>query len=403
MTGTASFWIGVLAFALGLTLSVVLHEAGHFVFARRFGMKATEFFAGFGPRLVSWRRGETEYGVKWIFLGGYVKILGMTPLEPLDPADRPRAFYRQKAAHRAIVLACGSLINIVLALVLFMLVVMAFGVPGEGRPTTTVARVSPCVPAAAASAVCARGEPRSPAAAAGLREGDVIVSFAGLRVTGWAGLERAIHAASPGPADVVVRRDGRAVTLHAHLVPAPDGKGAFFGMSPRVISTPADRLGPVDAARFAGRALVTVVTDLAGVVADLPAALPRLFSRERAESPGGQVASIIGAGRISGELAASGGSWQDGARSIGLLVASLNVFVGLLNLVPLLPLDGGHLAVLCYERARAAVARRLGRPDPGPVDYARLMPVTAIGMFILIGLGLLLIAADIVNPLNVQQ
>jgi membrane-associated protease RseP (regulator of RpoE activity) len=170
-----------------------------------------------------------------------------------------------------------------------------------------------------------------------------------------------------------------------------------------VTGAPPDRLGPVAAARFAAGAVGTVVTDLATVVADLPSALPRLFTRERASSPGGQVASVIGAGRISGELAASGGSWQDGARSIGLLVASLNVFVGILNLVPLLPLDGGHLAVLCYERARAGVARRRGRPDPGPVDYAKLMPITAIGMFVLIGLGVLLIAADIANPLNVQQ
>ncbi|HEY9523968.1 MAG TPA: site-2 protease family protein [Thermopolyspora sp.] len=401
MTGATSFWVGVLAFVLGVTFSVVLHEAGHFVFARRFGMKATEFFAGFGPRLWSFRRGETEYGIKWIFLGGYVKILGMTPLERLDPIDKPRAFYRQKAVRRAIVLVSGSLINIVLALVLFMLVVLTLGVPGQGRPTTTVAYVSPCV--SAGSAVCAADAPRSPASKAGLRAGDVVVSFAGRPVADWAELEKVIHSSPAGPVMVVVRRGSSTVTLHADLVRAPRGQGAFFGMSPSVISGPADRLGPVDSARFAGRAVATVVTDMAKVVVDLPAALPRLFTRERAESPGGQVASIIGAGRISGELAASGGSWQDGARSIGLLVASLNVFVGMLNLIPLLPLDGGHVAVLCYERARAAVARRLGRPDPGPVDYARLMPVTAIGMFILISLGILLIAADIVNPLNVQQ
>ncbi|RJL21698.1 M50 family metallopeptidase [Bailinhaonella thermotolerans] len=396
-----NFWLGVLIFVLGLTISVVLHEAGHFLFARRFGMKATEFFVGFGPRMWSCRRGETEYGFKWILVGGYVKILGMTPLEPLSEADRPRAFYRQRGWRRAVVLVSGSIVNVVLAFLLFALVVMVLGRPVAGKGTNVVERVSPCV--SAASAECGPGDPPSPARAAGLRPGDRIVSLAGKPTPDWFHLSETIQRAPAGRVPVVVERGGRTETLTVDLVRAPDGERSFLGVVARQTPGRVEYYGPVEAVAFAGRMIGETVGGIVEVLASLPAALPKLFTPERGDTAGGQVSSIVGAAQISGELGELGQTWQARVRAWLLLLASLNMFVGMFNLLPLLPLDGGHLAVLAYERTRALVARRRNLPDPGPVDYQKLAPVTVLGFVLLLGLGLLLIAADITNPLKVLQ
>ena len=164
--------VGIVAFIVVLLVSVMIHEAGHFATARVFGMKATEFFVGFGPTLWSRKRGETEYGVKAIPAGGFVKIVGMTDLEEIDPADEPRAFYRQPAWQRAIVLAAGSFMHFVIA---FVLLVFVFAALGTGTTTTTLARVAPCIPSEAAATSCAADDPESPARAAGLLPGDTVI------------------------------------------------------------------------------------------------------------------------------------------------------------------------------------------------------------------------------------
>ncbi|QXJ24928.1 site-2 protease family protein [Actinomadura graeca] len=398
-----AFLLGAVAFVVALLVSVMLHEGGHLLTAKRFGMKATQYFVGFGPTLWSWRRGETEYGVKAIPLGGFVKIVGYTPLEEIDPADRDRAFYRQPAGRRAVVIGAGVVVNLAFAFVLLMAMAMTVGVRDPGSVTTTVDEVTACVPEHVQDD-CAGGGTRSPAAAAGLRAGDRVVSFGGVRVADWAELRAAIADAAPGrTVPVVVLRPGtsRPLTLPVRLAKV-DGR-PFLGMSARTVGEGYTREGPVDAAAFAGRAIGTTVAGIGKVLVDLPSAIPKLFTPERESTPGGQVGSVVGATEVSGQIFSSESTTRDKLTLYLSLVISVNIFLGALNVLPLLPLDGGHLAVVAYERARARVARFRGRPDPGTVDMTKLMPLTYLAVLLLVGLGVLLILADLVNPLRPPQ
>jgi membrane-associated protease RseP (regulator of RpoE activity) len=392
-----TYLLGALAFALALLLTVVLHEAGHFLTAKRFGMKVTQFFVGFGPTLWSRRRGETEYGIKGIPLGGFVKIVGYTPLEEIDPADEPRAFYRQPALRRAIVIVAGVVVNIVLAFLLLVVLAVAVGIPAGGDATNVIRRVSPCVPVSAGT--CTDRDPVSPASAAGLRPRDRVVAFAGTPVRDWNGLAGVIQRTRPGTTvPVVVERHGARHTVPVRIGRL-DGHG-YLGVEP----APHMRtLGPVASVRFAGRFTWQMTVAIGGIVADIPKAVPKLFSRERASTPGGQAGSVVGGAQASGQVFSSSDTWRAKIGMFLLLVSSLNLFVGLLNLIPLLPLDGGHLAVVCYERIKAWVFRVRGRPDPGPLDLTKLMPVTYAFVVLLVSLGVLLILADLINPLKLPQ
>jgi membrane-associated protease RseP (regulator of RpoE activity) len=395
-----AYLFGAVAFVVALLVSVMLHEAGHFLTAKRFGMKATQFFVGFGPTLWSWRRGETEYGVKALPLGGFVKIAGYTPLEPIDPEDEPRAFYRQPAARRTIVIAAGVVMNFVLAFVLLMVLAMAVGLRTPGTATTTVDTVSPCV--AETRDRCAAGDPPSPAARAGLRPGDRVISLGGVPVATWERLRQVIRAQPIGtPVPIVVERGGRRVELRIN--PASAGGGPYLGVTARVTGRSYERLGPIGATVFAAEGMGRILGGIGTAVADLPAAVPRLFSSERADTPGGQVGSVVGATQVAGQIFSAEDSLRDRVALFLALVISVNVFLGAANLLPLLPLDGGHLAVLAYERARAVLMRMRGLPDPGNVDLARLLPVTYVAVVLLIGLGVLLILADLFNPLTLPR
>ncbi len=372
-------------------------SAGHFATAKLFGMKATQFFVGFGRTIWSRQKGETEYGVKAIPAGGFVKIVGMTDLEDVDPADEPRSFRNQPGWQRIIVLAAGSAMHFALALVL--LFVIAAGIGLEAASTgTTVGTVESCVPANMTSG-CVKGDPASPATKAGVRVGDQIVSIAGIRVANWTQMGKAIRSQQAGAeVPVVVERHGRPVTLHATLA-SLTGHGSYLGVSPLGVW---QRQGPLGAASYAGHEFWQMLSGSAAVVAALPKAIPDLFAKNRGSTPGGDVTSVVGAGDVTGQVLEARIGWQPKAGLVLLIIASLNIFVGAFNLLPLLPLDGGHLAVVIYERARAWLARLLGRPDPGPVDFRRLIPVS-VGVFaLLVGVGLLLIMADLVNPIHLQ-
>jgi membrane-associated protease RseP (regulator of RpoE activity) len=387
--------LGAIAFIVALLLSVVLHEAGHLLTAKRFGMKATQFFAGFGATLWSTRRGETEYGIKAIPLGGFVKITGYTPLETVAPADEPRAFYRQPAVRRAVVIVAGVVANLALAFVLLVALAAGIGIPSDSA-TTVVRRVSPCV---TSGDVCTTRDPVSPSKKAGLRARDRVVSWGGHPVRDWKDLSTAIRDTQPGiTVPVVVERHGDRVTLPATV--ANLGGNGYFGLEP-VQRT--HRLGPVGAVGWAGRFMGNMTVSTVGVVADIPHAIPKLFGHDRASTPGGQAGSIVGGAEASGQVFSSSDTWRDKFTSFILLIASLNLFVGLLNLVPLLPLDGGHLAVVGYERLKVLVFRIRGRPEPGPVDVTKLLPLTYVAVTVLVGLGVLLILADVLNPLKVPQ
>jgi membrane-associated protease RseP (regulator of RpoE activity) len=392
-----SFLLGVAIFVVALLASIMLHEAGHFATAKLFGMKATQFFVGFGRTVWSRRKGETEYGVKAIPAGGFVKIVGMTDLEDVDPADESRSFRKRPGWQRIIVLAAGSFMHFVLAMVLLFIVAAGIGLE-TASAGTTVGAVESCVPANVNSG-CVKGDPASPATQAGVKVGDRIVSIAGVRVNSWTQMGKAIrdqHVGNEVP--VVVDRHGKLVTLHATLA-SLTGHGSYLGVSPTAVF---QRVGPVGAASYAGHEFWTMLSGSASVVKDLPKAIPDLFAKNRADTPGGQVTSVVGAGDVTGQVLEANIGWQPKAALVLLIIASLNIFVGAFNLLPLLPLDGGHLAVVIYERIRYWFARLFGRPDPGPVDYRRLVPLS-VGVFaLLVGVGLLLIMADLVNPVHLQ-
>ena len=394
-----SFLLGVVIFVLALLISVMLHEAGHFLTAKKFHMKVTQFFVGFGQTLWSRRRGETEYGIKVLPLGGFVKITGMTALEEVDAADEARSFRRQPGWQRSIVLVAGSFMHFALAFVLLLILAVGIGVTN----TTTIGSVSPCLPQtvkALASGTCAKGLPASPARQAGIRAQDKVVSIAGKPVHNWTEVGNVIRAQPVGqPVAVVMDRGGRNVTVSVTPGTVAGRHGSYLGIENQIFQ----RVGPLSGVAYAGSTFGQVLKLSGQAAAKLPAALPDLFAKNRGKTPAGNVSSIVGAANDAGQVVAAGGGWQFTVSELLLIVISLNIFVGAFNLLPLLPLDGGHLAIVFYERIRAWLARLRGRPDPGLVNMQKLIPVS-VGVFaVLVGLGLILIAADIFNPVHLTQ
>jgi membrane-associated protease RseP (regulator of RpoE activity) len=397
-----SFLLGVVIFVVALLFSIMLHEAGHFLTAKKFGMKVTQFFIGFGQTVWSRVRGETEYGVKAIPLGGFVKITGMTALDEVDPADEPRSFRNQPGWQRIIVLVAGSFMHFALAF--FLLILLGAGLGLENDNTTAIGTVDSCVPASAqalAKQSCTGSLGTSPAQLAGIRPSDKIISIDATRVTSWKQLGAVIRAQPAGrPTQVVVQRNGKQLTLSVTPVTVPGRSGSYLGIGNAAIF---QRISPLRAVSYAGSAFGQVLTESASGIAKLPAALPDLFAKDRARTAAGQVGSVVGAGNTAGQVVAAKIGWQSKVAFILAIIISLNIFVGAFNLLPLLPLDGGHLAVVIFERIRAWLARLRGRPDPGLVDMKRLIPVS-VGVFaLLVGFGLILIMADIFNPVHLVQ
>src|SRR5215475_7164985 len=228
-----SFLLGVVIFVIALLLSVMLHELGHFLTAKKFGMKVTQFFIGFGQTLFSRRRGETEYGIKAIPAGGFVKIVGMTELDEVEPGDEPRAFRRQPGWTTIIVLAAGSFMPFALALVLLFILASAVGL-ATASSTTKIGTIDDCVPANV-NAACAKSNPASPAKQAGLKVGDTIVAIGGTQVHNWNQMGKAIRDVPAGePVTVVVERNGKQLTLHTSLATIKGRTGSFLGVSPVV-------------------------------------------------------------------------------------------------------------------------------------------------------------------------
>jgi len=399
--------IGALAFVLALLVSVVLHEGGHFVTAKLFGMKATQFFVGFGPTVWSRRKGETEYGFKAIPAGGFVKIVGMTTLEELSEDDDARAFYRFPAGRRAIVLVAGSTMHFILA------VVLVFGALLLSPSMTSASVIGPpasCLSsdATAAAKACTGTGNASPAQAAGLRAGDRLISVGGRPVTTFSQLRDAIRAdQDAAPLAVRYQRDGAVHT--AQITPLlqtqpKDGGGTqrvpVLGITPQVA-----HVGPVTAARKTITTLGTFVTGTVSSLAHFPQRISTIFSPHR--DPNGAV-GVIGISRVSGDLLSggigSGGGgvgWDTRIGDFLLLVAGVNLFVGFFNLLPLLPLDGGHLAVLGFEQARDRLRRIRGYRGPlKRVDLTKLLPATYAVVAIFATLTVVLASADIVNPIH---
>ena len=366
-------WLGVVIFIVAILVAVLIHEAGHFMSAKAFGIKVEEFFVGFGPRLWSFRRGETEYGVKALPLGGYVRIAGMNPFQEVPEADRSRTFPAKPIWQRAIVILAGPVTHFVMAIIFLAVFLVAIGVENDNRPTI--------------EAVEARlgGRP-SPAAAAGLRPGDEVVAINGAPVGSREQLVRFTRQHIGEPVAVTVIRDGRRFTLTVTPVLAQVGRQRV-GRLGVVLGGVRERANPIAATGRAvvevgsvGKAIVVRLDDVFGLSALKKIGQVLIGSRPRTtEDP----ASIVGGARLAGE-AVEAGAWD---YLFNLLIV-FNIFVGIVNLVPLPPLDGGHLAVLAYEKVR----RR--RPD-----LRKLVPVTALVAAFMILLVVSLTYIDIVEPL----
>ena len=392
------FALGVVLFALGIAVSIALHEAGHMYTAKAFGMRVRRYFIGFGPRIFSFHRGETEYGLKAIPAGGFCDIAGMTALDEVTPEEAPRAFFRKPTWQRVIVLSAGSLTHFVIGMILVYALAVTSGLPNlrndpvVGELSCAADQVSPT-----ALADCTPAVP-APAVAAGLQTGDLLVSVGGTPTPTWSDAVVAIRAAG-GPTPVVVERGGQEVALTVDVAQvrrldaggAPISVGAIGAGQQTIFE-----YGPLTAVPatldFTGQMFSNVWQGILSFPERIPALWDALGGGERDENT---PVSVVGASIIGGD-AAERGLWE----YFILLLALLNFFVGVFNLLPLLPLDGGHIAVNLYERVRDIVRARLGKPQMPPVDYTRLLPLTYLVILVGGAVSLLTLAADIVNPIR---
>lgn len=418
--------LALLFFAL-IMVSIALHEIGHLVPAKIFGVKVTQYFVGFGRTIWSRKRGETEYGFKLFPLGGYVRLVGMYPpekqsdkpkgwltrladrarsyeYEEITPADDGRLFHQKPVWQKVIVMLGGPAMNLLLAFLIFLGINLFHG---TWQLTLNVTAVNDCViPAGRTPATCQDGDPQTPAKQAGVMVGDKVVAFNGHRVSTWDELTDLIRANRDGAATLTVERDGRTMelpTVNTIIQSVPDRldptsrvEAGFLGVSPSrelvrggVIETAGQmwnitRMSLVALASFPVRVWNVGVGLATGAERDINSPI-----------------SVVGASRVAGEIAvADSVPIQDRVASWLSLLGSVNLFVALLNLVPLLPLDGGHIAGALYEALRRGLARLRGKSDPGPVDTAKMLPVAyLVGGFLLIG-GVVLILADIISPIK---
>ena len=363
----------VLVFVVGLLVSVFLHEMGHYLTSKWTGMKVTQFFMGFGPRLWSRQRGEVEYGVRAFPLGAYVRVVGMNNLDDCAPEDEPRAYRSKSYPRKMLVICAGSLVQFLLAFALFTGIFSLAGVPGE-TGTVTFAKVVPLV-----------GGGESAAMRAGLRDGDVVVSVDGVAVTTRSEVSRAIDAAKPGDTmELVVERDGETLVV----VPTLSGVGdrAYLGVvmeSYGWVPT-----GPVEALGEAAAEVVTTAARSARGVFTVfnPVNLVSNVTADVAD-PQTRPSTVVGATQVGGRMGES-----QGLRGVLLLLASVNVVFATLNLFPLLPFDGGHAAIATYERIRSRKGRTY---HADAAKMSTLAVVTMVAMLAVFAVGLYL---DITQP-----
>ena len=438
-----AYLVGVLILVVVLLASIALHEAGHMVPAKKFGVRVSQYMVGFGPTLWSRTRGETEYGLKAIPLGGYTRLVGMYPPAravgdpPADggwavrlaadareasageipPGEDHRAFYRLSTPKKLVVMLGGPVMNLVIAAVLLAIAYVGIGIPGS---TTTIASVSQCVLPVDASAnqACTPGDQLAPGAAAGVQPGDRVVSFGGTPITSWDQLTTLIRAAGGTSEPLVVERAGHQVTLQVTPAvaqrPVLDANGLpVTGADGKTKTEAAGFLG-VTAAEATQRASIASIPALVGertwatmkVVATLPSQAYQVLHETVTGQPRGtsSIVGIVGVGRFAGDIASAQGdgiNW--GLKAAGLLemLAALNLSLFVFNLIPLPPLDGGHVAAALWEGLKRQAARLRKLPKPRVADTARLVPLAYTVFAILGALGVMLIWADIVNPVSV--
>lgn len=443
------YLLGVLFIALGISISIALHEVGHLLPAKLFGVKVTQYMVGFGPTVWSRQRGETEYGLKAIPLGGFIRMIGMFPPKPgadpsvlresstgrfsqlmdqartesneqVKPGDEERVFYKLSTPKKLAVMLGGPTMNLLIA---FVLLGGIFTMYGIGQLTGRVSSVSQCVQTApvngAAPEKCLPSDPPAPASVAGIQAGDRIVSLAGQPVRSWDDVRTLVRPNGGKQIPVVVEREGKQLNLQAtpilnsvpridsegNLATGPDGKAlmdrvGFMGFSPtaELVKQPVTAVPALVGEQIARTA---------GIVLRLPEKLVGIAQAAfgDGERDANGPVSVVGVGRIAGEVADGRlpGAAESGSSKIIVLLgilASLNIALFVFNLIPLLPLDGGHAAGALWEGLKRQVARLRGRPNPGYVDVAKALPVAYAVSVALIGMSALLIYADVVNPIK---
>ena len=439
--------LGIVVFALLIAASIALHEVGHLLPAKRFGVKVTEYMIGFGPSVWSRVKGETRYGLKAVPLGGYIRMIGMLPpapdgtsrgmttgrfatmvsdarqqsVEEILPGEEARAFYRLPVRKRVVIMLGGPTMNLLLAFVLFAIVLVGIGIP---EPTLQVRNVAACTPSAAAfgsdstsavagdalpSGECPTGSEPSPAVVAGIEVGDTILAIDEVPATDWADTTTWIRAHPGVQAVFTIDRSGQQldlpVTIATAMRPVIDDEGMI---TDEFVSAGYVGLGPEMA--WVGQSWASVpaymweltVRSVQALVM-LPVRLYELVTDTLiggGERSMNSPVSVVGVSRLGGDIAAMDEPMVAKAATFLGLAASLNLFLFLFNLLPILPLDGGHVAGAVYEAVRRLFARLRGRPDPGPVDMARLLPVAYVVAGALLLMGVIVIWADLVKPIT---
>ena len=433
MLDTLLYLGGILVVLLGIALSIGLHEVGHLVPAKLFGLKVKQYMIGFGPTVFSRRSGETEYGLKAIPLGGYILMEGMYPPETkpyrgpfakwindaraevrreLDPADEDRQFYKLSVPKKLTIMLGGPVMNFFLGVIL---IVTALSGIGSMQNSMTINEVFPCVESAVDGS-CPQGVPESPAALAGLQAGDEVVAVSSVPVTEW---EEAVEILSENPGgttELTVLRDGERVQVSitpvfmerqlydSNNAPLLDAAGIpvtelrpIIGVQLRPVQQPVPLVESTGFALNATSAMVGFIFDLPNQVFKIAQSTFGLAERD----PNGAV-SILGVGQLAGEVSSADAPVEAKLASLLLLLGTLNLALFAFNLIPLLPLDGGHVVGALYEGAKRRIGILVSKKDPGPIDTARALPIAYGVWALLLFTGLLLIFADIVNPIGLS-
>ncbi len=418
--------LGILFLIFVVMISIGLHELGHLTPAKKFGVKVTQYMIGFGPTIWSKKKGETEYGIKAIPLGGYIRMIGMVPppkdgkeakgpfaeivnaarkqsMDEIEPGDENKVFYKLSVPKKLTVMIGGPFMNLVLAFVFFTISFTGIGFPAA---TNQVKQVVACLPSDVdVLGDCLVGTTPSPALAAGMKADDKIIKFSGKEITNWEELATAIQKSSEGTVAITVLRNEKEFELEAQIVNAirpesanavtPNKPAPYLGIAPQIIM----EKQPVSSVV---KTLEEITVGTGQVLWNLPNRVGQLFGAAflgEKRDPAGLV-GIVGVTRVGGEIAAADipAMWR--VATLLNLAGGLNMALFLFNLLPLLPLDGGHAAGAIYEGLRRQIARIRRKPDPGPADTSKMLPFAYSVAILLIGLSILLLYVDVVNPVR---